>query len=175
MRGGTVPTGKRAEISSGLSPHARGNLDFEAVLSDRSGSIPACAGEPNTRPQPAAPARVYPRMRGGTLSPFAPATVPGGLSPHARGNRSHKRDSCGAVGSIPACAGEPIEYAGHLVEVGVYPRMRGGTDVTRTRYPPAAGLSPHARGNPLTAHHPQGWWGSIPACAGEPLDHKHLI
>ena len=89
----------------GLSPRVRGNRRRRPFSPKSSGSIPACAGEPG-----------IPACSGGTV----------GLSPRVRGNRGLTMDKgawvyprvCGgtfvrgmnserAIGSIPACAGEP--------------------------------------------------------------------
>ena len=51
---------------------------------------------------------------------------------------------------------------------GVYPRVCGGTMRARRIWPWSAGLSPRVRGN-LGCHlAATKFWGSIPACAGEP-------
>ena len=71
-------------------------------------SIPACAGEPG-QPAPTWPqSRVYPRVCGGTLSkPGTPVSLYG-LSPRVRGNPAKAVRIPNLVGSIPACAGEPL-------------------------------------------------------------------
>ena len=92
-----------------------------------------------------------------------------GLSPPVRGNLYNHTPECRGVGSIPACAGEPIlAYRGRLVN-RVYPRLCGGTGVVRHQLAPLAGLSPPVRGNRPVISSPAGSRGSIPACAGEPL------
>ena len=50
----------------GLSPRVRGNHTVHAALSPRSGSIPACAGEPDLDPIRPERKTVYPRVCGGT-------------------------------------------------------------------------------------------------------------
>ena len=86
MRGGTRLPISIATSSTGLSPHARGNLLALAVGVDVLGPIPACAGEPLPRPAAWCRMRAYPRMRGGTSVNDIPAMRLAGLSPHARGN-----------------------------------------------------------------------------------------
>ena len=109
-------------------------------------------------------------------------------------------DPCGwrsSQGSIPACAGEPcIEVSFSSLFSRVYPRVCGGTFITRRTfqriarvYPRvcggtscpisflrlASGLSPRVRGNLGCAFYSSSprvrgnLPGSIPACAGEPL------
>ena len=92
----------------GLSPRVRESLGH--------GSIPACAGEPGlpTGSIPAcAPFRrggswVYPRVCGGTPATATLASALSGLSPRVRGNPGFVCQRLSEVGSIPACAGEPV-------------------------------------------------------------------
>ena len=74
-----------------------------------------------------------------------------------------------AGGSIPACAGEPAAEKAVVASLRVYPRVCGGTSVLSLELPLSTGLSPRVRGNPAQAFITKSWWGSIPACAGEPL------
>ena len=71
-----------------------------------------------------------------------------GLSPRVRGNPGVALVLLLGVGSIPACAGEPLRRRVHTVKVRVYPRVCGGTEADDG-------------GDPVVS-------GSIPACAGEP-------
>ena len=85
-----------------------------------------------------------------------------------RGNPALDRPKRSAAGSIPACAGEPVIIGAGVATREVYPRVCGGTLVSRWPLISSRGLSPRVRGNP---HHPgqgQLQQGSIPACAGEP-------
>ena len=52
----------------GLSPRVRGNRVMRAGRLPAQGSIPACAGEPDTLIPAAVAKRVYPRVCGGTIS-----------------------------------------------------------------------------------------------------------
>ena len=74
-----------------------------------------------------------------------------------------------ALGSIPACAGEPRQPDSSLQGTRVYPRVCGGTAAAGTNRRWAKGLSPRVRGNPPAPIFPVLLRGSIPACAGEPL------
>ncbi len=100
----------RSEITTwglGLSPRVRGShlaLDgVEALL----GSIPAGAGEPSSGMTRLRRSRVYPRGCGGARTWPIRARSSGGLSPRVRGSRVRGHAAPGAVGSIPAGAGEP--------------------------------------------------------------------
>ena len=64
--GGTPGRRSRMMVWGGLSPRVRGNPTPTPAPAWRSGSIPACAGEPIPPAPGAAPGRVYPRVCGGT-------------------------------------------------------------------------------------------------------------
>ena len=116
---------------------------------------------------------VYPRVCGGTAPARMPDQPGSGLSPRVRGNRPGTHARSAGLGSIPACAGEPLSSVHHFRSTQVYPRVCGGT----SREPRAStytktvcrGLSPRVRGNPLAAALAAAALGSIPACAGEPV------
>ena len=168
MRGGT-PVSETAPMPvMGLSPLARGNPLYLLPVEPAEGSIPACAGEPNTGPCRPVPAGVYPRLRGGTLRLAGLFNRRQGLSPLARGNPSGEAADQTAPGSIPACAGEPLQVSWCVLTERVYPRLRGGTRSDRELKVHQRGLSPLARGNRAYKPSNDVHWGSIPACAGEP-------
>ena len=64
--GGTADTSPLGHTGKGLSPRVRGNPSAAPHRFASPGSIPACAGEPNSRVMRGAGARVYPRVCGGT-------------------------------------------------------------------------------------------------------------
>ena len=168
LRGGTGSGGIEIVLWLGLSPLARGNPRAPRPYPRCGGSIPACAGEPQPEPATAAPFGVYPRLRGGTQLITGEAKRGGGLSPLARGNPLSMRQSCGVVGSIPACAGEPRSGCRQRFCARVYPRLRGGTVRRKLQRIDDRGLSPLARGNQAALQPRHFQIGSIPACAGEP-------
>ena len=168
VRGGTDSQIPRRAEPRGLSPRARGNPNRGMYGGPNPGSIPACAGEPEVLTLAPDRRAVYPRVRGGTRQNLRRRLSANGLSPRARGNPARARPPMPLCGSIPACAGEPH---GRIVEftIGkVYPRVRGGTKPTLSRFTRCKGLSPRARGNPEFLALANAWRGSIPACAGEP-------
>ena len=73
------------------------------------------------------PPWVYPRVCGGTTSWTFCHHPEIGLSPRVRGNPAIIRHPVVALGSIPACAGEPYVWDEKASERGVYPRVCGGT------------------------------------------------
>ena len=92
-----------------------------------------------------------------------------GLSPRVRGNQVEFWAREIANRSIPACAGEPRQYATVDIDPPVYPRVCGGTLHVFVDLPRPVGLSPRVRGNRTRRRQPALPRGSIPACAGEPV------
>ena len=166
--GGTHQPFTGASFGKGLSPRVRGNPYTSELTGIQQGSIPACAGEPLPPRSEQKPAKVYPRVCGGTSSSVSRLPLGRGLSPRVRGNPDYGGIRSNEVRSIPACAGEPTSYQGFDLVVRVYPRVCGGTPIPRTTRRYGQGLSPRVRGN-----HPEEILlpvrtRSIPACAGEP-------
>ena len=138
-------------------------------------SIPACAGEP-TRTTSARPAsQVYPRVCGGTGLSGGVAQVGHGLSPRVRGNPAVVPALRICVRSIPACAGEPTRTTSARPASQVYPRVCGGTSSRSGKSSSPFGLSPRVRGNPHGDVAQLAAPGSIPACAGEPAQRRHIV
>ncbi len=107
--GGTTQGPIMLSDQEGLSPRVRGNRIRWACGMPWKGSIPACTGEPPGDPAPDQPARVYPRVYGGTRGR-------NGLRPHL-------------AWSIPACTGEPQRHSRTQGHAQVYPRVYGGTGI----------------------------------------------
>ena len=92
---------------SGLSPWARGIPKARSELRPGTGSIPVGTGNPafNVRVRPVV--RVYPRGHGESVGLAAQAIVGAGLSPWARGIRTHQAYSSLPRRSIPVGTGNP--------------------------------------------------------------------
>ena len=74
-----------------------------------------------------------------------------------------------AVGSIPACAGEPTRSTTRCSDGdSLSPRVRGNLLQVGVRLMRMKGLSPRVRGNRNRIDFFKADLGSIPACAGEP-------
>ena len=86
--GGTILCWCQTREFGGLSPRMRGNLLRISICIQRTGSIPAHAGEPARFRPPRYKSRVYPRACGGTSATRRSGTRPSGLSPRMRGNRT---------------------------------------------------------------------------------------
>ena len=132
------------------------------------GSIPACAGEPGDGPRRAIQPWVYPRVCGGTGHVPCPVKGNSGLSPRVRGNLRPPGPPVAISGSIPACAGEPLNELIRLWLSAVYPRVCGGTASASASTRKPRGLSPRVRGNRTFPSRGGLNTRSIPACAGEP-------
>ncbi len=174
MCGGTCHSKSEAVRLQGLSPRVRGNPRESYSRSYHRGSIPACAGEPRRGDAIGQCNGVYPRVCGGTLGASRRPENLQGLSPRVRGNPTCaiRLRQCG--GSIPACAGEPVQPDTVLESVRVYPRVCGGTAADVAAVALTWGLSPRVRGNRNVLRIPRRVLGSIPACAGEPADFVYL-
>ena len=125
--GGTTDSPPACAPASGLSPRMRGNHAPLWYCPHQSGSIPAYAGEPQSSAFVRQPARVYPRVCGGTAAGSRAHPQHNGLSPRMRGNQSRADGMDPAEGSIPAYAGEPAIRALTCPRGRVYPRVCGGT------------------------------------------------
>ena len=168
-RGATKMIPMGGKITSGLSPHARGNRQRPAPRRGDRGSIPARAGQPlPLGPRPRL-CQVYPRTRGATLRIVVCIRRVEGLSPHARGNLTVSVTVEVPGGSIPARAGQPGRGCEDRFHQGVYPRTRGATPEAPKPATTRRGLSPHARGNRCRLARDQDFARSIPARAGQPF------
>ena len=166
--GGTKNSRRSSAAARGLSPRVRGNRVSATANIPRTGSIPACAGEPFLTATRAGTGSVYPRVCGGTLGHTLRQVATLGLSPRVRGNPALGRLFAAGGGSIPACAGEPAGAAGWRLRQGVYPRVCGGTFLFQRIARRHSGLSPRVRGNRPGRGCEHLRRRSIPACAGEP-------
>ena len=147
--GGAPTRCSQETIRGGLSPRVRGSPHALQPGDDPRGSIPACAGEP---PRAAARRRsegVYPRVCGGAPTRCSQETIRGGLSPRVRGSRPLSGVAAVDVGSIPACAGEPVLAYATPGTSGVYPRVCGGAPTRCSQETIRGGLSPRVRGSPF--------------------------
>ena len=125
--GGTTPAPIAVTITTGLSPHIRGNVGKKLRNHIGMRSIPAHTGE-RSQSRISKPLQwVYPRTYGGTESASMIVKVGKGLSPHIRGNGRTRYPDLGTRGSIPAHTGERFILTHFNFLQGVYPRTYGGT------------------------------------------------
>ena len=130
-RGGTRFGWRSLAELQGLSPPTRGNLRQADDFRNQVRSIPAHAGEPRRNRRQHQSDEVYPRPRGGTTPTRSASRSPRGLSPPTRGNLTCESPFNLILGSIPAHAGEPRAASAPCRRRRVYPRPRGGTNMTR--------------------------------------------
>ena len=166
--GGAPGTSFPVPRKLGLSPRVRGSPNPARSSAATRGSIPACAGEPRSLPWLGQPRGVYPRVCGGAHNSSSAWEVNRGLSPRVRGSLRHDWPFAGQIGSIPACAGEPLSTASLSPLERVYPRVCGGAKSRKRTRVCTKGLSPRVRGSRTYVWIILHRRGSIPACAGEP-------
>ena len=169
MCGGTCEAHPCSSYKVGLSPRVRGNPVGPRAPTSSGRSIPACAGEPSGPRCSGRCGPVYPRVCGGTTVNPRSSAGSAGLSPRVRGNLPGQHQVHPTVGSIPACAGEPLSRDLSIARLSVYPRVCGGTYYGRAEPTGDRGLSPRVRGNLWSNNLPFTPCRSIPACAGEPF------
>ena len=102
----------------GLSPRVRGNRDDGAARFVQQGSIPACAGEPDSATMAQWTPWVYPRVCGGTMISVSWTTLVGGLSPRVRGNLMTNSP-------VQLCGGTLFAHPRRRIVPGLSPRVRG--------------------------------------------------
>ena len=166
--GGTSSSTLDISATCGLSPRVRGNPLQPRTQDAHRRSIPACAGEPTADEDETRRIAVYPRVCGGTVTVQAFGKTSYGLSPRVRGNLLNPWLWRPSMGSIPACAGEPLPTEPRLCAGAVYPRVCGGTVDSGWDGGGGDGLSPRVRGNRGPRRPTPSMIRSIPACAGEP-------
>ena len=129
--GGTTMLAVSSPMLAGLSPRVRGNPRGATSGGHGARSIPACAGEPREIDAGHCDSPVYPRVCGGTTDLTVTMRAMMGLSPRVRGNLMPRGGGRMWGGSIPACAGEPPYTVIKRSLIMVYPRVCGGTHVSR--------------------------------------------
>ena len=135
-------------------------------------TIPACAGEPLRRLLRSSNTGDDPRVCGGTTYYIDDVFTEEGRSPRVRGNLGVIAVVVPRIGTIPACAGEPLRASGCLSGIGDDPRVCGGTRNQPIEHHTSRGRSPRVRGNPADLRLRTLRHGTIPACAGEPDHHR---
>ena len=155
-------------MSSGSSPHLRGNPSPPSTLAGSVGVIPAPTGQPTKDRYSPLPRAGHPRTYGATARQRIVQLMSDGSSPHLRGNLPHPRDSAIRSRVIPAPTGQPPAGHANRQRRWGHPRTYGATRGTMAYNQPPYGSSPHLRGNLSShvVHH--GRAGVIPAPTGQP-------
>ena len=126
VRGEHRDNARRADLSAGSSPRARGTLGIAELAID--------------------PTTVHPRVRGEHDRSLRWAYRQTGSSPRARGTRRCSVAAPCARRFIPACAGNTHMKSLVYVSAPVHPRVRGEHNVGYAQFGNAVGSSPRARG-----------------------------
>ncbi len=169
-RGCGAARARRAVAASmrGLSPRVRGSLSRGWGNHLPLGSIPAGAGQPQSRRYGAWPVWVYPRGCGAAAPRQRKRAQSRGLSPRVRGSHDHGFDQGMHKRSIPAGAGQPFLSGAQAHIPRVYPRGCGAAGRPWHPIDAASGLSPRVRGSRAQSALCPQRCGSIPAGAGQP-------
>ena len=131
-------------------------------------SIPACAGQPIHGSAATSSHAVYPRVCGAAYCQVRSVAAYWGLSPRVRGSLGGFNHPRYVVGSIPACAGQPVTHRSGRFGIWVYPRVCGAAVTNMRMRRSSHGLSPRVRGSRLPRLPRVRPYRSIPACAGQP-------
>ena len=112
-------------LVKGPSPRVRGSLEQKVGGRVRSGSIPACAGKPQTNLFALDMGGVHPRVCGEAVRGHAQGAGGRGPSPRVRGSLVYHPLQPHRHGSIPACAGKPRSTSRTCRSMRVHPRVCG--------------------------------------------------
>ena len=151
---------------NGLSPLARGTLNFGAIRTGTTRFIPAGAGNTMAWRLTFSARPVYPRWRGEHASARRNIPAHAGLSPLARGTHLPELSPPNKFRFIPAGAGNTGFWPGLRRCRAVYPRWRGEHSRRNNRQRIAVGLSPLARGTRSIQRSSASAHRFIPAGAG---------
>ncbi len=166
--GGALSVRRGVRRFEGPSPRVRGSRPGSCARLASLGSIPACAGEPESRYRQPCPNRVHPRVCGGASASMVLSVIFAGPSPRVRGSPVVRTHVERGARSIPACAGEPTLPTSSWPKPRVHPRVCGGAILSFETESSARGPSPRVRGSHEATRVDGVRDGSIPACAGEP-------
>ena len=169
-RGELDRTASVVSSGSGLSPLARGTPVFANLWTIAIRFIPAGAGNTYIRAKNKATATVYPRWRGEHHKETILRFVQVGLSPLARGTLLQCQQSFPDCRFIPAGAGNTRRWHRQTPVLSVYPRWRGEHYRDRFWNLQRGGLSPLARGTPVSGLSDDICARFIPAGAGNTLN-----
>ena len=150
----------------GLSPLARGTRHAGRASEEKSGFIPAGAGNSMPRFKYQLRLSVYPRWRGELAPGHIRSLRRCGLSPLARGTHSLDSHIVFYPRFIPAGAGNSNFYYSGVMAAPVYPRWRGELRSSFSCGLLLSGLSPLARGTPRQIWYDTSRNRFIPAGAG---------
>ena len=161
-------TGEIEELGS--SPHMRGTPRLRCVTPSLSGIIPAYAGNTVIGAYIAPGVRDHPRICGEHMNVTGYQETPWGSSPHMRGTPQRPIPTTGALGIIPAYAGNTHTSNHRTCDAWDHPRICGEHHCSMLAVVFAVGSSPHMRGTHVTGAGTSYNSGIIPAYAGNTQD-----
>ena len=150
----------------GSSPRVRGTQRHRARDSNRTGIIPACAGNTDHACAPVRDSRDHPRVCGEHSSIVKFCLAKPGSSPRVRGTHDHGDAFERFGGIIPACAGNTSSSTAKSGKTGDHPRVCGEHAIKAAMNESSSGSSPRVRGTLYGRRVRRRPGGIIPACAG---------
>ena len=156
------------DYQQGPSPRVRGIRRHRHRPQPDPGSIPACAGNPSACLSCSGWRTVHPRVCGESAAGLNALAARHGPSPRVRGIPPERSRFQLLVGSIPACAGNPLARPNGRRPQGVHPRVCGESEGMPEPVRELRGPSPRVRGIQSAKRSALQRPGSIPACAGNP-------
>ena len=133
----------------GSSPRMRGTPQTALNMRQKSGIIPAYAGNTRFYPSPSTHSRDHPRVCGEHVVVGLHMAENQGSSPRMRGTRFRRRIVVGAIGIIPAYAGNTIWLTRAPNTARDHPRVCGEHKYGLPVRLPIPGSSPRMRGTPI--------------------------
>ena len=150
----------------GSSPRVRGTALRVSGAPDRTGIIPACAGNSAVCIFVSMITRDHPRVCGEQVKEGYKGTSGQGSSPRVRGTGKGFRPYAPASGIIPACAGNREFETGLPFLFRDHPRVCGEQRISMHTLVMLLGSSPRVRGTDISVPRDSSCCGIIPACAG---------
>ncbi len=165
-RGEHSPASSARPWCLGSSPQARGTRLHRLHPPRRNRLIPAGAGNTLVAVGLWLARTAHPRRRGEHTARGVPAAWATGSSPQARGTLAERPRPATPPGLIPAGAGNTRANRDEDNHQRAHPRRRGEHQTRQQHRRNTMGSSPQARGTRLHCVLHRGWWGLIPAGAG---------
>ena len=159
--------------TTGSSPRMRGTHIFRSISNDRTGIIPAYAGNTDCQAPRGACFRDHPRVCGEHVLLILGIIVKRGSSPRMRGTPKNRFSDSTPHGIIPAYAGNTAGSRLSYVSARDHPRVCGEHPSAPCSMIDFFGSSPRMRGTRKRFRTPRVIVGIIPAYAGNTSVQAH--
>ena len=153
----------------GSSPHSQGTVLQQLLPQLRLRIIPALAGNSCGWSWREDTSRDHPRTRREQAVDFFHWYPVDGSSPHSQGTDENNNRSASKVRIIPALAGNRVPSSRSSRPDSDHPRTRREQNVYASQAKEQHGSSPHSQGTVRVAGSRHGYYGIIPALAGNRL------